>query len=215
MEESAKLITENMLAILLLGAGAFLIKFIQGRRKNLKIAKEVSNKLEEILLPSEKTYTWIGGVAGFKARYLLKDGVEVLATLTMIPRHLLLYYPFSILIMGGDKLFVVFKEMKKLPGEGHIVRRKILRGIVSSLPRFSRFKLKKPFEEEKTGFILLAQNEKTMKLLWELARSFASEKLLHVALVPSSKTIFAAIKPERKNIHISLTKLHSLAVAMK
>lgn len=44
-----------------------------GRKRNLEIAKSIGKTLEDILIPFDQNYTWIGGSIGFCANYINKD----------------------------------------------------------------------------------------------------------------------------------------------
>lgn len=86
-----------------------LLGYERGRRKNIKLMKDISRLLEEIIEPEDKEYTLIGGVAGFKALYR-KGEVEVRALLVLLPRMSLLYLPLSYLLGRRDRLILKVKR---------------------------------------------------------------------------------------------------------
>ncbi len=91
--------------LIFLTAGGLSYGFYWGYKKNLQIMKDTAKLLEEYFTPAKKSYTWIGGVVGFDAQYFLLDGRKIHIRLILLPRHAILYYPFSLLTSKHDKLF--------------------------------------------------------------------------------------------------------------
>lgn len=109
--------------LLLLLAALISFQFYRGRKRNLWLIKSYAEELEQALRPLDQTYTWIGGYIGFRADYKTRPphtGVQV--TLTLLPRHSILFLPISRLWMRHDRLFALIRLRPPLSGEAHAVR---------------------------------------------------------------------------------------------
>ncbi len=95
-----------LLIVLFVTAGVLSYGFYWGYKKNTRIMKNTAKMLENYFTPAKKHYTWIGGVVGFEADYFLINGKHVHITLLLLPRHSLLYYPFSYLVHKGDRMLI-------------------------------------------------------------------------------------------------------------
>jgi hypothetical protein len=118
------LATHSALIFILFIAAAVLIMagFYWGRRKNLAMIKGFSREIEAALHPLDQTYTWIGGVIGFRADYQIeREFSRVEATCTLLPRQSVLYFPVARLVTGFDRLFLVFHVEKKIKEEAHVL----------------------------------------------------------------------------------------------
>ncbi len=97
----------GLIAVLVLTA-VLLISFAVGRKRNFALVVSSAEFFENFFKPLDKTYTWIGGFIGYSATYELEKG-SVQITLTLMPRHSVLYLPFSWLIRGGDMVYIVYQ----------------------------------------------------------------------------------------------------------
>jgi hypothetical protein len=82
--------------------------FRWGLSLNRRKAHDIFHVLEDIFTPKEKSYTNIGGSVGYHARYTFDDNIidRIDLTLLLLPRHSLLWLPFSKLIFKDDRLFI-------------------------------------------------------------------------------------------------------------
>lgn len=97
-------------------AGAF------GVRKNRRLANDISRILEKVFRPSETRYTNIGGLVGYHFKFTLQEPPgELSGTMTFLPRHTVLYLPFSLLAGRQDRLSLELALESAPPGQGHIV----------------------------------------------------------------------------------------------
>lgn len=195
MEELGHFLKENSFTILVLFTFLILAKYIHGRKKNLQLAKQISAKLEKVFNPIDKEYTWVGGLTGFKATFKTKDDLEVKATLVMKPRQSLIYLPISMLIFGGDKLFVIFKNRKFAQTEGHIIESGQKKIPKAWLPNPSEFEYIEGMEKNEKRYNLLAKDEATMKRLRSLLDRFTCRGIYHIALIPENETAYFAVDP--------------------
>ena len=139
MESIASFFRDHGVTLLLLFTVLVLMAYIRGRRTNLAMAKRLAALVEGILQPLDKEYTWIGGLTGFKAVLSLEGGLEARVTLVMKPRQSLIYLPISMLIFGGDKLFLVFKDLEGLPAECHALSARYRKSPQAWLPAHDDF----------------------------------------------------------------------------
>ncbi|MFW6249492.1 MAG: hypothetical protein ACOC47_00195 [Alkalispirochaetaceae bacterium] len=96
--------------------------FMQGQRKNRLIAAEVAHSLEELYRPDDTRYVNIGGVVGYHIFYQLHGKVKsIVGTLTLLPRHAVLYMPISRLLGRRDQMRLTLHTTALPFGEGHIV----------------------------------------------------------------------------------------------
>ncbi|BAS29133.1 hypothetical protein [Limnochorda pilosa] len=111
------------LTFVILLAGVTFLFYRWGRRRNTEIAERSARELEEALRPEDQSYTWIGGLIGYRVDYRVRRGElnRVEATLTMLPRHSLLYLPFSWIIRRSDALYLLFRPNVPLRGRGHLI----------------------------------------------------------------------------------------------
>ena len=116
-----------------------LVSFAYGRKRNFGLAVSSAEFFENFFKPKDKTYTWIGGFIGYYATYQLENA-SVQITLTLMPRHSILYLPFSWLLRGGDMVYVVYQPEEDVKGVGadkvvvwrkpfHIHHRWLVRGL--------------------------------------------------------------------------------------
>ncbi len=151
----------ELIFLLLLLSAIAMYQFFRGRKLNLLIMSKVSKDLEENLKPLDKEYTWLGGYVGFKARYKLRN-TEVEATLTLLPRHALLYLPISLLVNKADKLYILVRGRIDL-GELHIFGKRRM------LSRSERRELKGLKLEERDGFSFAGDADEALNVLRALA----------------------------------------------
>jgi len=147
----------ELIFLLILLSAIAMYQFFKGRKLNLGIMSRVSKDLEEALKPLDKEYTWLGGYVGFKAKYKLKNA-DVEATLTLLPRHALLYLPISLLVNKADRLYIVVRGRIDL-AELHIFGKKRM------LSRSERRELKGLELEERDGFSFAGDADEALNML--------------------------------------------------
>ncbi|MCD6498199.1 MAG: hypothetical protein J7M25_07890 [Deltaproteobacteria bacterium] len=114
---------------------AMALTYLWGRRRNVARIQSISGALERTLAPKDKTYTWIGGLIGFHATYVMSGAAiaDLRITATLLPRHSLLFLPVSRLLMGSDRLFLTAYLARPFEGELHVVRPSHLRWRLGGL----------------------------------------------------------------------------------
>lgn len=115
---------------LLFVAFSFLLSVVYywGRRKNKRVFLAAFNDLVDVIRPDDQHFTNIGGIVGHHANLVInrKDRPfsKVEATITLLPRHSLLYMPISLMIMRFDRLFITLHRRAALSGEGHLIEKR-------------------------------------------------------------------------------------------
>ena len=176
-----------MVLWLLVAVAALLaLGYVLGRRRNLALVTQVARDLEEALEPKDKTYTWIGGLIGFKASYELasEDWESVEATLVLLPRHAPLFLPFSYLLFRGDRLFLLGRLRGELSGELHLLgpdrrtRSRVLR------------ERDLPVQGQADGYLLLASRPDLESVAEAFAARLRGWRIEHLAVVADRSTVF-------------------------
>jgi len=185
-----------------ISAGYFL-----GRRKNLLLMKQYAAAIEGALKPSDQQYTWVGGYIGFRADYKVKSELvkRVKATLHLLPRLSLLYYPVALLTMRHDKLYVVVEVAKSLAGEAHLIKKGHYRFLPPGIDHVEKFR-KSEVALGDTKFELLSQDARGEKLLLSWARELKVDfsKVKHLSFTSSTNVIYAFVEPSTDLIPVLL-----------
>jgi len=190
-------ITSWMLPLLIIFAVVTTAQYFLGRRKNLLLIQEYAKAMEDALKPVDKQYTWVGGYIGFKAEYKVKQETVriVRATLHMMPRLSLLYYPVAKLTMRHDKLYVILETSKNIDGEAHLIQKGYYRigpGIKDE-EKFLRRDVRLGDEE----FEMLYQDGKgeSQLLSWAQSMPVDFKRIKHLSFTSSTNVIYALIDP--------------------
>lgn len=192
-------ISGNLLFIIIALAGISVLQFQKGRRLNLMLMKAFVEGFEKRLKLRDKTYTWIGGSAGFKADYELSDNYvkKVELTLTLIPRQSLFYLPISFLVKRGDRLYIVLRPKFQVHSDAHIIRNfyYLFGPEIREAPELKKGIIKL---ENTKGFYTLFEEEETLEKLRKLTQEVFSDvkRVRHIALVKSTNVLFCLIKPD-------------------
>ncbi|MBI4392061.1 MAG: hypothetical protein HY575_09245 [candidate division NC10 bacterium] len=191
---------EQLFLVLVLAAGLLTLGYFRGRRINLGLARAIGSELERTLHPKDQTYTWLGGVLGFRAEYRSNGAVpRVEATLTLLPRHSLLYLPVARLLSGGDRLFVVAHPREPVRGEAHVI-------AASYRRRLGRLAGESGWRRETVDaggevFEVVGGDPGTVAGLRDWLRSLPRpHHLRHLALVPRTGTLYLYLVPVRGEV---------------
>lgn len=177
--------------------------YFYGAKKNRWVVSKLSKDLEEALKPVTTNYVNIGGAIGYNFNFVLTPPfTSAKGTITLSPRHSLLYLPFSLLIGVRDRFFVNIFTKKRLRGEGHLVRKEYLnRAQIEGADSMDR----KEVSIGALRFIVLWKGadlscdlEKLLESLPEPAR------LRHFCAYPETKTFFIHALPNQGRIGATL-----------
>jgi hypothetical protein len=195
--------------LLALGAAGS-AQYILGSKKNRWLGKQMSLQAERVFEPKDKEYVNIGGVLGYNFVHKLRDPwKEAKGTFVFIPRHSLLYLPFSYYLIGNrDRFYVNLFTDKKLVGEGHIVEKRYLRRVkIDGLAEMNREEV----EAGGTSFVLLWRNEEVLPVL---RRSLAAmpdpSTLTHFCCFSDNKNFYLFLKPKKGELEANLKKFLDL-----
>lgn len=173
------------------------LQFYRGRRENLKLMRDIALELEEAIKPRDQMYTWLGGYVGFRADYKVSSPLinRIEATLTLLPRQSVLHFPFSLLFLRHDRLYLLVKLRQPPPGEAHAIS-----------PRYYRFgpgieNREKMFHEKRserhgTVFEIWYRHSQARESLLRLLDQLEVPELIkHLALVPGVNHIYCLMQP--------------------
>jgi hypothetical protein len=191
---------EVLVAVLVLVAALVGVLFFHGRRRNRSIALRVSRELERALEPVDATYTWIGGLIGFHARFAVHGYEKVRATCTLLPRHAPLYLPVALALGRGDQVHVTLYLSAGFGGEAHIVAPSLLRSPLFEIRGRDRMR-EAVGHASGSRFVLLGTTGRLVEgmrtLLHLLERAGLAASVLHLAFVPDLCTLYARVRPRR------------------
>ncbi|UXD22478.1 hypothetical protein IPA_05285 [Ignicoccus pacificus DSM 13166] len=171
-------------------AGATTYQFFKGRRKNLELMRLYVKELERGLKPLDKNYTILGIYSGFKADFKISErGVErVEASIGLMPRESLLYYPISMLTLKHDRFYLVLRLSKRPKSKCQIVKEKVL--------KYSRADLNKDTTKEVSLHGEKYLVDCPLEIFEKLKELVVDKDVLHVALTPETKVLYVFAKPK-------------------
>jgi len=187
-------ISNPLFAIILGLSVALAISYFYGHKKNLRLIERVSKCLEESLEPTDQEYTWLGGVLGFTGNFQVKGFDKVTASVFMLPRQSLLYFPFSYITTGCDRVEVMFYLKQKVTNEIHVIRK-----IMPS------YRMPTIYEKESLHSENVQLHGKRFELMYrhrtgDVARFLAvagrlePQEFMHIALTPRKGIFYVRLK---------------------
>ncbi|MFA4640152.1 hypothetical protein [Pyrococcus kukulkanii] len=190
-----------LILIIMVLAAVSSLQFYKGRKLNLMLMQHYLRSIENIVKPKDKDYVWLGGYVGFRAHYKLDDPdiLKFEYTLTLLPRHSILYFPVSLLINRHDKLYIVVRPTFEIEREVHFLQK----GYFRMRPGIDREIELLKGEEEVNGvkFETLFDNYEDIKEVKGFIEGFSNvENVKHVAIVPKTNVIYVFMKPEPDTI---------------
>jgi hypothetical protein len=200
--------TAYLIPLLLLGiAGS--AQYFLGTKKNRWLGHHMSQQAERLLKPKDIEYINIGGAIGYHFKYKLRDPwSSAKGSYTFIPRHSLLYVPFTYLVGNRDRFFMNLFTDKKLIGEGHIIEKKHLNHV--KIDGQWSMSTEEIVREGKT-FVLFWRQDSILATLKRTLDSFPElDSLTHFCCFDDNKTFFLYLKPKKGEIENNLK--HFLSV---
>jgi len=180
--------------------------YFLGTKKNKFIAASISRDLEDLLKPRTTNYVNIGGVIGYNFSYALPAPyTNAKGTITLSPRHSLLYLPISKLLGIGDRFFVNVFTKRKIVGEAHVVDSTYLRKAnIEDLDSMER----REVEARGKKFILLWRTADLSRVLDETLAGVDDPTILrHFCAYPSTGTFFIHLRPKDGQIEETVQSL--------
>jgi len=77
------------------------------------LTKRVTEELEKVFKPVDKTYVLLGYLVGYRAKYELENGDRVYILFTTAPRHSILYYPIAKALKRTDRIEIAIENSKR------------------------------------------------------------------------------------------------------
>ncbi|MCF7936212.1 MAG: hypothetical protein K9L28_07725 [Synergistales bacterium] len=174
-----------------------------GRRRSKGIYLDAFNALVDTLQPRDQNFTTIGGLSGYHANLIPKRNQPIRrvdATITLLARQSVLYYPVSRLTRKWDRLFLTLLFAKEAQGqiaEGHLIEKQyedFKAPKVTNIDRLNRQEL----EWEGRTFTLYYETGAVRDALLRLKQKLRSPgELRHVALVPEQEQAHIFLVPKK------------------
>jgi hypothetical protein len=190
--------SQTLFFLFVVSIGILMLVLFRNRKYNLLTIQAIGKELESALHPADQTYTWLGGTVGFNAEYkTVKPARKIDATLTMLSRQSLLFYPISKLLFGNDRLFVVLHPLgEKFRREAHILDHWYYKLRLRTLENESSL-IRSSIELNGKTFDLFSSDKAGIEKLraW-IQKLPAPELIKHVAFAPENGTLFLYMIPK-------------------
>ncbi len=185
--------------------------YFWGRRANQRLYLSAFADLTDVIKPDDQTFTNIGGVVGYHANFILKKGSvfsKVDATITLLPRHSLLYMPLSKLIMKFDRLFITLYLKTSLSGEGHLIEKRYA-GFrapkITNAPRLEKMEIK----WGNYDFLLYFEQYKMRDQFMSFVEKNPDPGFIrHIAIVAGERKCFLFMIPKRGRVKENFTPVY-------
>jgi hypothetical protein len=186
--------------------------YFRGKRRNRELYVSAFEALVRIFRPDDQKFTNIGGAIGYHANlYIRKKKAflsQVDATITMLPRHSLLYLPISKLIRKYDRLFLELHLKNNPAEEWHLVEK--------GYARFSRTRITNldKLESESVSWggydfdLLCESRQMRQNILNFLAKNPHPGGVRHLAMVPEQKKCFLFMIPRKGEVASTLKAVY-------
>ncbi|WP_148882306.1 hypothetical protein [Thermococcus aciditolerans] len=190
-----------LFAAIFLIAGISALQFYRGRKLNLMLMEHYIRAVKEVINPEDELYTWLGGYIGFRAEYKVNRGNirKFEYTLTLLPRHSLLYFPIALITSRHDKLYVVVRPFSEIKREAHLIQK----GYYRMRPSIDDEELLKKEVVEIAGkqYEALYEKKRDVENLKTLIESLSNpHNVKHISLTPKTNVFYIQMKPEPETI---------------
>jgi len=201
-------LTSGLLLAIMVLAALTSIQFYKGRKLNLQLMDFYLRKIEEVVKPEDKDYVWLGGYIGFRAEYKVNRGNirKFEYTLTLLPRHSILYFPISLLTSRHDKLYFVIRPFVEIRREAHLIQK----GYYRLKPDIENEPLlqKETIEIAGKEYEALFEKKRDIENLRELVENLSKpHNVKHLSLTPKTNVFYVLMKPEPDTIGEDVEKL--------
>ncbi|WP_099211415.1 hypothetical protein [Thermococcus henrietii] len=201
-------VSSTLLFALMVVAALTSIQFYKGRKLNIQLMEHYLRSIEEVVKPEDKDYVWLGGYIGFRASYKVnRDNLRKFEyTLTLLPRHSLLYFPIALLTSRHDKIYFVIRPFAEIKREAHLIQK----GYYRLKPNIENEDLLQRETIEIAGkeYEALYEKKRDVIKLRELVESLSKpHNVKHVSLTPKTNVFYVLMKPEPDTIERDVKKL--------
>ncbi|ADK82074.1 hypothetical protein [Sediminispirochaeta smaragdinae] len=189
--------------------------YLHGRKRNKQLSVMIGEVCERLLKPKDTTYVNIGGVLGHNFTYQLEEPFsQAKGTFTLLPRHSLLYLPFSFLITRYDRFYLHIFTTRQLKGEAHIIAKRYFPKMRVDIAGIETLK-REEFEIEGRQFILLWDNPKLEPMMKALLESSEGiEDLLHFCCYRDNNNFFIHAVPKEQSLAGLLAGIYNVLPSM-
>ncbi|HDM75559.1 MAG TPA: hypothetical protein ENG51_03710 [Deltaproteobacteria bacterium] len=176
------------------------VLYYVGYKRNMKTIEAVSKSLENSLKPSDKEYTWLGGVLGFTGNYTIEGFEKVTASVFMLPRQSILYFPFSYITTGYDRVEVLFFLKNKVWNEVHVIRDIKPSYQMPKIFNAHLLKTEKLTINEKPFVVMYRNKTGEVDSIISLGQSLEPLGIMHIALTPEKRVLYVRLKIKPKSV---------------
>ncbi len=201
-------ITSIEFAIFLGLSLAIAIWYFVGHKRNLRLIEKISKNIERALKPADKEYTWLGGVLGFTGNFEVNQFEKVTASVFMLPRQSVLYYPFSYLTTGFDRLEVLFYLKEKVWNEIHLVRKLVPHYWMPKIYNAESLKARDIEVNKKPFVVMYRKKSKEIDKIIKLAERLEPYHLMHIAITPQKSIFYIKLKVRPSDMDSTGKALH-------
>ncbi|AIU70637.1 membrane protein [Thermococcus eurythermalis] len=199
---------QALFAAIFVLAGISVIQYYRGRKLNLLLMEHYIRAIKEVVKPESEDYTWLGGYIGFRAEYKVNrnNTRKFEYTLTLLPRHSILYFPISLLTSRHDKLYIVVRPFAQIKREAHLIQK----GYYRLKPDIENedFLQKETIEIAGKQYEALYEKKRDIENLKELVESLSNpHNVKHVSLTPKTNVFYVLMKPEPDTIGEDVQKI--------
>ncbi len=189
-----------------------MVGYFFGRRKNQAIAASAISALNKALKPEDQKITNIGGVIGYHVEMSFgkkRNIQQVKGTITMLPRHSLLYLPISMIFRRFDRFFITIK-LKQLPTEkeARIFERRFYNKHRKNTGTHLQ---REEFNPGSGDYIYLYENDADLKILKAIMDKIEDpERLKETSMRPDSSEVELLFVPTVGENRVLISILRSI-----
>jgi len=199
---------QALFAAIFVLAGISVIQYYRGRKLNLLLMEHYIRAIKDVVKPEDEDYTWLGGYIGFRAEYKVnRDNIRKFEyTLTLLPRHSILYFPISLFTSRYDKLYIVVRPFAQIKREAHLIQK----GYYRLKPDIENedFLQRETIEIAGRKYEALYEKKRDIENLKELVESLSTpHNVKHVSLTPKTNVFYVLMKPEPDTIGEDVKKI--------
>ncbi|ASJ12745.1 hypothetical protein [Thermococcus thioreducens] len=200
--------SSTWILVIMVLAALTTIQFYKGRKLNLQLMYHYLKSIEEVVKPEDKEYVWLGGYIGFRATYKVnRENIRKFEyTLTLLPRHSLLYFPIALITSRHDKLYVVVKPFAQIKREAHLIQK----GYYRMRPDIENEPLlqKEVIEIAGKKYEALYEKRRDIEGLRALIEGMSKpHNVKHISLTPKTNVFYVLMKPEPDTIGEDVEKI--------
>ncbi|MFO7801220.1 MAG: hypothetical protein R6V55_02860 [Desulfovermiculus sp.] len=186
--------------------------YFRGKRRNRELYVSAFQDLIRIFKPDDQKFTNIGGAIGYHGNLYFKKKKAFLsqvdATITMLPRHSLLYLPVSKLIRKYDRLFLELHLKNQPAGEWHLLEKGYARFSQTRVANMDKLETETVSWGGFDFDLLYGSRQMRQKLLDLVAKNPEPGGIRHIAMVPEQKKCFIFMIPKKGEVVLSLQPVY-------